>query len=192
MAEWFLHALGSGLRGRDQKRWVSGLALGVAAVVFPLAGHAQPAVSEAAGTSLGQPAQTSGVDQRISSALAVLQALDANRVDAIWSQASAHFQQNVKRSDFEKLLATAHQRSGALQNRQWVAAIRGLARQPGAPDAAIVEIRFESSFARLPYAVEAVQFRWQDTQWRFNGYRLDMPPARATSEGGQGQPPSTN
>jgi len=98
---------------------------------------------------------------------------DSGRYDDSWSQASEGLKGFTKKEDFVASLQTARGRVGKVLERKLKLA-KFTSKLQGAPEGKYVVIRYQSSFEKLPYAVETVvPMLDSDGKWRVSGYHVD-------------------
>ena len=98
---------------------------------------------------------------------------DAGKYDDSWNQASDGLKVLTKKEDFTASLQAARSRVGKVLTRK-LKASKYTAKLQGAPEGKYVVVRFESSFEKLPTAIETViPMLDKDGKWRVSGYHVD-------------------
>ena len=119
---------------------------------------------------IGAEVQEKAAQQASEAWLAIF---DAGKYDDSWNQASDGLKGLTKKEDFIASLQAARSRVGKVLTRK-LKASKYTAKLQGAPEGKYVVVRFESSFEKLPSAIETViPMLDKDGKWRVSGYHVD-------------------
>jgi len=109
------------------------------------------------------------------SAKAWLALTDSGKYAESWDQASASFKAAVSKDNWVGMVSSVRGPLGALQSRK-LATARFVKNPPHAPEGEYVILRYDTSFEKLPSAVETVSMTLdKDGSWRAVGYFVKPP-----------------
>lgn len=99
-----------------------------------------------------------------------LHTVDAGRYGQSWDDAAKAFRDAVAKDKWESMVAPVRSQTGNLIARK-VRTARYTREIPNAPAGEYVVIQYDSSFERIPHAVETVTpMKDPDGKWRVSGY----------------------
>jgi Protein of unknown function (DUF4019) len=131
--------------------------IGIAAAATLVASHASAAEQEKDASS---------------AAKTWLALVDTGKYGDSWKEAAGLFKEHMKQQQWEQALTSVRKPQGDVTSRKQKSATHKTS-LPGAPDGDYFVFEFDTSFAKLPSAVETVTMAFdKDGNWRTVGYRI--------------------
>lgn len=102
---------------------------------------------------------------------AFLALIDSGKYAESWEKTSQLFKSKVTKDQWVDAMNQVRAPLGAVQSRKLSSA--NYDKKPGPPEAEYVVLKYDTSFAQLPAAVETVSFTLdKDHKWRLAGYYI--------------------